>query len=73
MFDSPTHYGSLPEMRTSLLEAVDMFAREARSKGEARAEVEALATRADALTRAVVSGAELILRERTHIRRFRPT
>jgi hypothetical protein len=73
MFDSLTHYGSLPEMHTSLLESVDKFAREAGSTAEAKAEVEARAARAEELSRPTVSGAELTIRERIHIRRFRPT
>ena len=73
VFDSLTYYASAAEMRTSLKESIDKFARDAQSAGEAVPHVEALAARAEELMRAAVSGAELIVRERTHISRLRPT
>ena len=73
VFDSLTHYDSVEEMRTELKEAVDKFARDAQSASEAAPDIEALAARADELMRVVDSGAELIVRERTHISRLKPT
>ena len=73
VFDSLTHYASVAEMRTSLRESIDKFARDAQSAGEAAPHAEALAARAEELMQAAVSGAELILRERTHISRLKPT
>ena len=72
-FDSLTHYPSVAEMRTSLLEAIDKFARDVQSAGEGAPQVEALAARADELMQGTVSGVELIVRERTQISRLRPT
>jgi ubiquinone/menaquinone biosynthesis C-methylase UbiE len=73
VFDSLTYYSSAVEMRTSLKESIDKFARDAQLAGEAAPHAEALAARAEELMRATVSGAELIVRERTHISRLRPT
>jgi hypothetical protein len=72
-FDSLTHYGSAAELRTSLKESIDKFARNARSAGEEAPQVEVLAARAEELMQAAGSEAELIVRERTHISRLRPT
>lgn len=72
VFDSLTYYASAAEMRTSLKEAIDKFARDAQSAGEAAPHAEALAARAEELMQAEVSGAELIVRERTHISCLRP-
>ena len=73
VFDSLTYYSSAEEMRTSLKESIDKFARDAQLAGEAVPHAEALAARAEELMRAAGSGAELIVRERTHISRLRPT
>ena len=73
VFDSLTYYASAAEMRTSLKESIDKFARDAQSAGAAVPHVEALAARAEELMRAAASGAELMVRERTHISRLRPT
>ena len=73
VFDSLTYYSSAAEMRTSLKESIDKFARDAQLAGEAVPHAEALAARAEELMRAAGSGAELIVRERTHISRLRPT
>jgi hypothetical protein len=72
-FDSLTHYSSVAEMRTSLKESIDKFARDVQSAGEGVAHVEALAARAEEMMQTAVGGAELIVRERTHISRLRPT
>ena len=72
VFDSLTYYASAAEMRTSLKESIDKFARDAQSAGESVPPVEALAARAEELMRVAGSGAELIVRERTHISRLRP-
>ena len=73
VFDSLTHYSSAGEMRTSLKESIDKFARDAQLASEAVLHAEALAARAEELMRTAVSGAELIVRERTHISRLKPT
>jgi hypothetical protein len=73
VFDSLTHYTSAAEMCASLKESIDKYARDAQSAGEAVLHAEVLAARAEELMRAADSGAELILRERTHISRFKPT
>jgi len=70
VFDSLTHYYSVAEMRTSLRGSVDKYARESEPVGESLAHVEALAARAEELMPAAISGAELIVRERTHISRL---
>jgi hypothetical protein len=72
VFDSLTHYVSVDEMRTSLKASVGKFARDAQSVGESVTQVEALALRAEELMPAAISGAEVIVRERTHISRLRP-
>ncbi len=72
-FDSLTHYSSVAEMRTDLKEAIDVFARDAQSAGEAVPDAERLAARAEELMQAVIGEAEVIVRERVHISRFRPT
>jgi hypothetical protein len=71
-FDSPTYYASAEEMRGALRESIDRFARDAPSADEALPHAEAVAARAEELMRSAVGGAELIVRERTHIRRLRP-
>ena len=73
VFDSLTYYASAAEMRGSLKESIDKFARDAQSAGEAVPDVEALAARAEELILVSGSGAELRVRERTHISRLRPT
>lgn len=73
VFDSLTYYDSAAEMGTSLKESIDKFARDPQSVGEAVPHAEELATRAEVLMLAAVSGAELRVRERTHISRLRPT
>ena len=72
VFDSLTHYDSVEELRTGLKESIDKFARDAQSADEAVPHAEALAARAEELIQAAVSGAELIVRERVHISRFKP-
>ena len=72
IFDSLTHYASATELRTSLKESIDKFARDAQSADEDVPQVEALAERAEEVMQAATSGAELIIRERTHISRLRP-
>ena len=73
VFDSLTHYDSAAEMRTDLKESIDKFARDAQSADEAVPHAEALAARAEELLQAAASGAELIVRERVHISRLKPT
>ncbi len=73
VFDSLTHYDSATELRTSLKDSIDKFARDAQSARESVPHAEALAARAEELQQAAISGAELIVRERTHISRLRPT
>jgi hypothetical protein len=73
VFESRTHYGSADEMRTSLKEALDKYARDGESPGTEVPQVEALAARAGGLMQAAGTGAELMVLERTHISRLRPT
>ena len=72
VFDSLTHYTSVEEMRTEQINAIAKFARDDQSAGEGVPDVEALAVRAGEMMQAAASGAELILRERAHISRWRP-
>jgi hypothetical protein len=72
VFDSPTYYGSVEEMRTALRESIDRFARDAESADEAVPRVEEMAVRCKELMRVARAPAELVARERTHIRRLRP-
>ena len=60
-------------MRMSLKEAIDKYARNAQSAGEAVPQTEALADRAEELMQAAGGEAELIVREGTHISCLRPT
>jgi len=73
VFDSLTYYASAEELGTSVRESIEKFARDAQSAVEAVPHAEALAARAEELMRAAAHGAELIVRERTHISRLRPT
>ena len=73
VFDSLTHYDSVAELLTDLKEGIDRFARDAQVADEAVPKAEALAARAEALMQVAVSGAELIMHERIHISRLRPT
>jgi hypothetical protein len=73
VFDSLTHYDSVEEMRTALKESIDKFARDAQSIDEAVQQAEALAARAEELMQAAASGAQLIVRERVHISRLKPS
>lgn len=73
LFDLPTYYASAAELGTDLKESVEIFARDAQAAIEPLPHVEALTARAEELMRAAVSGAELIVHERTHISRLRPT
>jgi hypothetical protein len=73
LFDLPTHYASAAELGTDLKESVEIFARDAQAAIEPLPHVEALTAQAEELMRAAVSGAELIVHERTHISRLRPT
>ena len=73
LFDLPTHYTSAAELGADLKDSVEIFARDAKAAIEPLPHVEALSARAEELMRAAVSGAELIVHERTHISRLRPT
>ncbi|MGH2727188.1 MAG: hypothetical protein ACRDKS_09460 [Actinomycetota bacterium] len=72
LFDSLTHYGSVAELREALRESIDRFSRGAESAAEAGPPAEEIVTRADEKMRGAVHGAELVVRERTHISRLRP-
>jgi hypothetical protein len=72
LFDLPTHYGSAAELGTDLKESIEVFARDAQAAIEPLPHVEALTARAEEMMR-VAGGAELIVHERTHISRLRPT
>jgi hypothetical protein len=73
LFDLPTHYTSAAELGIDLKESVENFARDAQAAIEPLPHIEALTARAGEMMRARVSGAELIVHERTHISRLRPT
>ncbi len=73
IFDSFTYYDSAAELLTDLKEGIEKFARDAPTADEAVRDAEALAARTDELMQAAVSGAELIMHERIHISRLRPT
>ena len=73
LFDSPKHYDTVAELRAKLMEDLDRYARDTQSVDEAAPDAEALAARAEELMRAAASGAELVLSERVHISRLRPT
>jgi hypothetical protein len=73
LFDLPTHYTSAAELGTDLKESVEVFARDAQAAIEPLPHIEALTARAEKLMRAAGSDAELIVHERTHISRLRPT
>jgi len=73
IFDSLTYYDSAAEMRTDWKEAIDKFARDVQSIDESLPHAEAMAARAEELMQAAASGAELIVRERVHISRWRPS
>ena len=73
LFDLPTHYTSAAELGTDLKESIEIFARDAQAAIEPLPHVEALTARAEELMRAAISGAELIVHERTHISRLKPT
>ena len=73
VFDSLIYYDSVEEMRSSLKESIDYFARDAQSAVEDAPHDEALAVQAEELMQTAVRGAELIAHEPTHISRLRPT
>jgi hypothetical protein len=72
-FDLLTHYPSVEEMRIEQINAIAEFARDAQSTGEGVSRIEELAVRAEELMQSSASGAELIIRERAHISRLKPT
>ena len=69
-FDALTYYDSAGEMASSVKESIDKFARDA-SAIEAVPQAQALAERAGQTLRAAGVGAELVIRERTHISRLK--
>jgi hypothetical protein len=73
VFDSLTYYDSVEEMRADLKQAIGKFARDAQSAVEDVPQAEALAARAEEMMQVAARGAELTLRERIHISRWRPT
>ncbi len=73
VFDSLTHYTSVEEMHAEQINAVDKYARNAQAVSEGVPHVEALAVRAEELMKNAAGGAELIIRERVHISRMKPT
>ncbi len=72
VFDSLTHYGSIAELRKSLKESIDKFARDVQSAVEAVPDIEALTGHAEELMPMKAKDTELIIRERTHISRLAP-
>jgi hypothetical protein len=72
LFDSPTYYGSVPEMYASLKVSLDKYARDAESAVVGLPDVEAVIGPTQELMDAAGSGGELSIRERIHIARLRP-
>ena len=73
VFDSLTYYGSAAEMGTSIKASIEIFARDAQAAVEPLPHADALAALAEKRMQGAASGAELIIRERTHISRLKPT
>ena len=73
VFDAPTYYDSVEEMSTHLKQSIDKFARDAEWAAKDISQEEALAARAAKLRQAAGNGAEVVLHERIHISRLRPT
>ena len=71
-FDSLAYYTSAAELRTAQKESIEKFARDARSINESVPHVEALAARVEELMGAAGGGAQIIVREPTHIIQLRP-
>ena len=71
-FDSLAYYTSAAELRMAQIESIEKFARDAESISESVPHVEALAARVGELMGTAGGGAELIVREPTHISRLRP-
>jgi hypothetical protein len=73
IFDAPTYYDSVEEMSTHLKQSIDKFARDPEWAARDISQEDALAMRAAELMQAAGSGAEVVLHERIHISRWRPT
>ena len=73
IFDALTYYDSAAEMSTALKESIHKFVREGEPIDEEVSQVETLALQAEKLLRATGNGAKLVLREREHISRMKPT
>jgi len=73
IFDTLTYYDSATEMGTALKQSILKYIREGEPVAEEVSHVEVLAAQADELLQAVGGEAMLVLRERDHISRLRPT
>ena len=73
MFDTLTYYDSAGEMGTALKESIHKYVREGEPVNEEVSQVETLVAQAEELLQAAGNGAQLVLRERDHISRLKPT
>lgn len=72
MFETSTYYDSAKEMGTAFKQSIQKYDREAEPIKDEVSHVEVLAARTEELMRSK-GGAQLLLRERDHISRLRPT
>jgi hypothetical protein len=72
IFESLSYYNSTEEMRTALKKSVNYFDRGDESTNDEVKHIEMLVTQAEKLMQATTNGAELVLREPTHISRLKP-
>ncbi|HET9907110.1 MAG TPA: hypothetical protein VFQ23_10730 [Anaerolineales bacterium] len=72
MFETLTYYDSATEMGTAFKQSIQKYVREAEPVKDEVSHVEMLAAQTEELMRAA-GGAQLLLRERDHISRLRPT
>ena len=72
-FDTLTYYDSASEMGTKLKESILKYVREGEPVDEEVSHVETLAAQAEEAVRATGNGAKLVLREKDHISRLKPT
>lgn len=73
IFDTLTYYDSAAEMGTALQESIHKFVREGEPVDEEVSQVETKTLQAEELLRTAGNRAKLVLREREHISRLKPT
>lgn len=72
-FDTLTYYDSAIEMGTALKESIHKYVREGEPVDEEVSQVEVLAMQAEEALQAAGSGSKLVLREKDHISRLKPS